>query len=178
MPAPKLFDPDEWWPLICEMIADGMSLSAICRTPGFPRRTLVKKWKRESIEKRREYAEAIDDRGEILAEGLEEIASEEPPAGMDGPATAAWIARQRLRVDVAKWSASKLSPGRFGEKLEIENRHIVTFDIRAKLAKREACLREAIEGEIVAQPTIECAQVRARDTELLPDFLTLKEQQL
>ncbi len=141
------YEPDTVWPVILEAIANGASLSAIVRQPGMPSYSWCKQHLRESAELRQQYDEAVADRADVLAEQIEAIADELPPAELDGAALAAWTARQRLRFDARRWISSKLAPRRYGDRLTFDV-PTVQIDIRGLLDQRLARLNErVIEGE-------------------------------
>lgn len=112
---------------ICERIADGESLRAICRDDSMPSRMSVFRWlndpERESF--RNQYARAREEQAEFYAESIVEISDETSvEATYKGDEvvldlSSAAIARNRLRVDARKWYASKLAPKKFGDKLEL-----------------------------------------------------------
>ncbi len=119
MAAPTLYDPCEVWPVILEAVANGQSLSSILRQDGFPSYSWAKDQLRQNIDLRRLYEQAIEDRGDRLAEELIELADQQMPSGLDGPAASAWVQQLRLKVDVRKWAASKLRPRVYGERIDV-----------------------------------------------------------
>jgi hypothetical protein len=141
MTAPIKYQPSEVWKLILEKIATGSSLSAICREPGAPSYSWCKLALRSNSELRASYDEAVADRADVLAEEVERIADEEIPENLDGQGASAWIQRQRLRVDARKWSACKLAPRRYGDKISVEA-PLVNIDFRGLIAERDRQLAE------------------------------------
>jgi hypothetical protein len=123
MAAPKLYDPGIVWPQIIESIANGQSLSSILRTDGMPSYAWAKFQLRENSELRLAYDQAIEDRGDRLAEELVELADTPMPEDLDGPSKSAWVQQMRLRIDVRKWSASKLRPRIYGERIDVAVSH-------------------------------------------------------
>jgi hypothetical protein len=119
MAAPKLYEPSEVWPVILEAIANGQSLSSILRLEGFPSYSWAKDQLRNNVDLRRLYDQAVEDRGDRLAEELIDLADQQMPPGLDGPAASAWVQQLRLKVDVRKWAASKLRPRVYGERLDV-----------------------------------------------------------
>ena len=118
--------------VILDRLADGESLSAICREPGMPHRTTILRWRRQTEGPAAEagfsnaYAQARRDGVELHADELFEIADGAEAAGQaarqaaqgddDSPAAhaAGWrayreeIEARRLRIDVRKFTAVKL----------------------------------------------------------------------
>lgn len=145
MSRPIKYPLDRLWPAILEQIAMGSSLSAIARQPGAPSYAWMKQTLRENEELRKRYQEACEDRADGLAEEIERLADEEIPAELDGPSKSAWIQRQRLRVDTRKWSASKLRPKQWGDRLTVETEERI--NLREILAEARGRIEKTIEAE-------------------------------
>jgi hypothetical protein len=90
---------------ICERIAAGESLRAICRDQDMPSAATIRSWLHESEAFRARHARAREDRADVLADEIIEIADR-----AEGPTAA------RLQVEARKWAAAKLAPRRYGEK--------------------------------------------------------------
>jgi hypothetical protein len=151
MSAPIKYQPDETWARILNLMASGMSLSAILRLPGMPSYSLCKLQLRADPELRARYDEAVQDRADVLAEQIEAIADEECPADLDGPSKTAWTARQRLRFDARRWASSKLAPRRYGDRITVEQTGTIV-NLQALVDERQRKMREilrrdAIEGK-------------------------------
>ena len=123
MAQPKIFDDEKIWGAILEQMANGHSLSAILRQPNYPSYSWCKQKLRDDNELRRRYEIAIEDRADRLADELIALAYTPIPEGLDGRGASAFINSLRLRVDVLKWSASKLRPRVYGDKLEMSVTH-------------------------------------------------------
>jgi len=109
--------------VICERLANGESLRAICRDDGMPSTSMVFRWLGEFSNFRDRYARAREAQADALFDEILEIADEttfdtEITENGSRP-NSEWIARSRLRVDARKWMASKLAPKKYGEKLEL-----------------------------------------------------------
>lgn len=121
-PTEQVKDPR---PKICERLAAGESLRAICRTPGMPCAATVLSWARDDAEGfGKQYTRARELGYAHLAEEILEISDEEvtyikpskhraPNAGKDDPDEEATlevafdptaVARNRLRVDSRKFT--------------------------------------------------------------------------
>lgn len=108
---------------ICQRIALGESLRAICRCDGMPDQTTVYRWLREREDFRQQYARAREDQADFYAEQIIDIADEtsndtEITEHGEKP-NSEWIARSRLRVDARKWVMSKLAPKKYGDKIDV-----------------------------------------------------------
>lgn len=111
---------------ICDRIAGGESLRAICSDDGMPTTTSVFRWLRDNSAFRDQYAHAREDQAEFYLDQIMEIADD---TSRDTIATerdgeqpnSEWITRSRLRVDARKWAMSKLAPKKYGDKIGVEH---------------------------------------------------------
>ena len=113
--------------LICERLADGESLRAICSSEDMPNRATVFRWLASNDQFSDQYARAREEQAECLADEIVAISDEAEAAVkhegeevrlvMDATA----IARNRLRVDARKWVASKLKPKKYGDRVQHAN---------------------------------------------------------
>lgn len=114
---------------ICQRLAEGETLSQICRSEHMPARPTVILWvldDREGFSDR--YARARDLLLEYWADETIDIADDGSNDWMrreskDGNEALVFNSehsqRSRLRVDTRKWLLSKLKPERYGDKLEL-----------------------------------------------------------
>jgi hypothetical protein len=123
---------------ICERIAQGESLRAICASDGMPAMSTVFLWLNDDSTFSEQYARARETQADAFADEIVAIADEPPQLVMtgDGEETevaldGAAIQRQRLRIDARKWVASKLKPKKYGEKVD----HDVTGSITVNVLK-------------------------------------------
>lgn len=100
---------------ICERIANGESLRKICQDKGMPNKATVFRWQNDNSDFRDQYARACDERHDLHAEQIIEIA-DDPQTGID----AVSVSHAKLRVDARKWYLSKLAPKKYGEKVTQE----------------------------------------------------------
>ena len=104
--------------LLCERLADGETLRAICRDEGMPDERTVRRWALDDVEGfSTQYARAREIGYQSMADDLTEIAD-----AKDGDP-----ARDRLRVDTRKWLLSKALPKVYGDKQQIEHSGTLTF---------------------------------------------------
>lgn len=96
---------------ICERMIEGESLSAICRDKTMPSKSTVMRWldADEHDNFRDRYTRACEARGDLYADQIIEIAD-----------NCADPAKARLQVDARKWVASKLTPKKYGDKIQNE----------------------------------------------------------
>lgn len=135
---------------ICERIAAGESLSAICRDEAMPHRDTVYTWMGKNQAFADRYARAVEDRAETLAAEILAIADDgkndygfKESEDKDGAgATPVFLAenvqRSKLRVEARKWIASKLFPKKFGDYQRIDAQVSVSIADRLKEARERA----------------------------------------
>lgn len=86
-----------------------------------PSYATVCKWHLTHPEFTEIYAKAKDDQADYLADDLVRIADEYPEVDDKGKIDSAWVAWQRNRIDVRKWTAAKLKPRKYGERVVQEH---------------------------------------------------------
>lgn len=105
---------------ICDRIADGESLRAICRDEKMPSKASVFLWLTKHKEFSDQYARAREEQAESLADEIVQIADDglnDTYVDENGNKRTDQdvIARSRLRVEARKWVASKLKPKKYGD---------------------------------------------------------------
>lgn len=115
------FDREAVWSRLLPLIAAGASLPAALRQLPEPRPSLwwLKMAVRGDPALAERYQAAQELRADALADELAALADEPLPAGLKGADAAAWVQRQRLRVDAKKWLACKLFPRQWGDRVEV-----------------------------------------------------------
>ena len=110
---------------ICERLADGESLRAICRDESMPARSTVFRWLAEDAAFQDQYARAREAQADALAEDILDIADDGRRDYLKDPESGReivdhdHIARARLRVDARKWYAGKVAPKKYGDKATV-----------------------------------------------------------
>ena len=102
---------------ICEQMAGGKGLRAICAQEGMPSRPTVLRWLQDNSGFRDRYAQArmdwyseeilkiaFDDSGDLIIDGDRVMSGHHV------------VQRARLKVDTVKWIMAKLHPGKYGDK--------------------------------------------------------------
>lgn len=147
-----VFDPDVIWPVILAEIARGRSLAAILQDrPDFPSYDWAKQQLRSNPALRAQYDVAVEERGDFLAEEIVAIADTPLPEGLDGREASAWVQLQRLRLDARRWTAARLRPRVWGDRLDVSVTN-TQISITAALAAAEARLLTAYNEEIDITP--------------------------
>ena len=110
---------------ICRRLAEGETLRAICRDPAMPDKATVLRWlaDKKKADFRDQYAHAREMQADALFDEALEIAddaSSDWSTDKDGKKVLDHenIQRSRLRVDTRKWAAGKMSPKRYGDKIQ------------------------------------------------------------
>lgn len=93
---------------ICRELADGLSLKAICDADDMPSRETVYQWLHDDKAFSDSYARAREEQADHYADDIIEIADTEPDPQ-----------KARVRIDARKWVASKLKPGKYGDKVTV-----------------------------------------------------------
>ena len=115
---------------ICALLAEGKSVRYIADLDGMPASSTIFQWLRKVPEFTEQYEKAKEESADALVAEMLDIASEMPmiyePTGENGALVAtkidsAGVARNRLRVDVIKWQASKLKAKKYGDKAVLEH---------------------------------------------------------
>jgi hypothetical protein len=114
--------------LICERLAAGESLRAICRDAGMPPESTVRGWVLDNVQGF--YAQYARARGiglDVLAEEtlaiadtpMEGVRREESSDGYK-EVHEDMLGHRKLQVDTRKWLLSKLAPKKYGERTAME----------------------------------------------------------
>jgi len=121
--------------VILERLADGETLNEICRTPGMPKPSTVRRWDLDDVQgfavqyaraRMLGYQAMADDLTEIMDNGHNDWMARQI-AGMDedDPRRVAWqvngehVSRSRLRFEGRKWILSKALPKIYGDKVAL-----------------------------------------------------------
>jgi len=113
---------------VCERLAAGESLNAICKDDGFPTETTIRRWALEDVQGfASKYARAREVQAHFLAEQIITI-SDTPQEGVETTVKADgtqetkhgdMLGHRKLQVDARKWYLSKVLPKVYGDKLEL-----------------------------------------------------------
>lgn len=116
--------------LICIRIAEGESLREIVKTEGMPDRTTVYDWLLRHPEFAHQYTRAREEQADTLADEIVAIADEQPEiiavtdkktgALIEHKLDGAFLQWQKNRIDARKWTAMKLKPKKYGDRMALE----------------------------------------------------------
>ena len=135
---------------ICERLASGESLRAICRDGTMPAESTVRGWVKDDREGfSAQYMRVRDIGLDAMADELLAIAddgSNDTYKTDDGKVITDHdhIQRSRLRVDTRKWLLSKMAPKRYGDRQHLEMTGADGGPIEVKLSTKEICRRIAL----------------------------------
>jgi len=94
---------------ICEELANGRHLHAICADEWAPGERTVYQWLEKNEDFAQMYARARARQQEVFAAQVIEIADTEPDS-----------AKARNRMDARKWYAARVAPRKWGDRVEID----------------------------------------------------------
>ena len=149
--------------LICERLADGETLTSICKTHGMPKRQVVLRWRRRNPTFDAEYLQARADGMECMSDEILEIADDGTldtyeSEGKNGrvfmAVNNANIQRDKLRVDTRKFLMAKINP-RYASKVEhnisgtVDHQHTVSVSDRERMRRLASFMLEDKAGQII-----------------------------
>lgn len=126
--------------LIAARLADGETLSSICKTPGMPRRQTVHQWRMRHPGFADLYARAREIGMETMSDDILTIADDDThDTDADGKPNSANVQRARLQVDTRKFLMAKLAPKVYGERVQHDHagkiEHAVTLSDRERMRR-------------------------------------------
>lgn len=131
---------------ICEWIQSGNSLNSYCKQHGRKSSTIYA-WMRESVSFKDNYARAHADRADTLVEDMLDIADAAEKA-----VEITDVMSAKLRIETRKWIAERMRPEKYGQKVQVEHKQPVTFNLGVSRAPKQ----EVIDINPV-QPTLDKA---------------------
>jgi len=128
--------------MVCDQVADGMSLSEISKVEGVPYSVL---WRWLNAEGRMEsYRVALEARADKEAHDVLHIADS---------ATVEEVGVAKLRVDARKWAASKWDRERYGEASKVQMDVRYQVDLAGALLEAEERRARLVKGETIDNET-------------------------
>lgn len=109
---------------ICDLLSEGITLREICRMDGMPAWRTVYDWKDERPDFNARFARARDKGFDAIAEDTIQILDEVPERTATEFGTKVdpgYVAWQKNRVEQRMKLLAKWSPGRFGEKVDVNH---------------------------------------------------------
>jgi len=115
--------------VICIRIAEGESLRQILRDEGMPAQSTVYEWLLRHPEFAENYTRAREEQADTLADEIIAIADESPETVevrdkegnvLDVKIDSGYVNYQRQRIEARKWTAMKLKPKKYGDRVAVE----------------------------------------------------------
>jgi hypothetical protein len=108
---------------ICQRIADGESIRAICSDSDMPSTTAIFRWiangKYDGF--RQLYESSMQIRLETLGDGLIELADAPIERNAAGAIDSAAVQMRRLQIETRRWILSKLLPRKYGDRMGLDH---------------------------------------------------------
>jgi hypothetical protein len=127
--APTTYDP-RLATVLCIRIAEGESLRKILRDEGMPAQSTVYEWLLRHPEFTEQYTRAREEQADTLADEIIDIADEQPEvvavidktngALIEHKLDGAFLQWQKNRIEARKWTAMKLKPKKYGDRVALE----------------------------------------------------------
>lgn len=125
---------------ICDRLAEGESLRAICRDDGMPDRRTVLRWLEKDEAFAAKCARARELQADALEEGMAEVEQQTLSGQLDPKAANVVLSSRR-------WRAEKLAPKKYGNRQAVEltgaNGGPLEFSDSERAAKIQAILQSA-----------------------------------
>jgi len=99
---------------VLELISNGESLRQVAANLGLSSEARIREWADLTPENAAQYARAMEFRADVHADRIEAVAHEL----LDGTRTDAQAAR--TAIDALKWTASKLRPKKYGDRVQVD----------------------------------------------------------
>lgn len=112
MAMPSTFS-QEQFDEVCNRIAEGRSLNAVCKDEGMPKKSVFLKWLSQNDSIRDQYMRARDVLLLIQGDELTDLSDD---VDLDQLA----IAKANLQINTRKWVLSKLVPKVYGDRLNLD----------------------------------------------------------
>ena len=113
--------------LICMMLSEGLSLRQILKadtTGALPAQSTVYEWLLRYPLFAEQYARAREEQADTNADEILDIADEMPPEYTDEKGRTSldmtYIQWQKNRIEARKWTAAKLRPKKYGDRVAVE----------------------------------------------------------
>ena len=126
-PTPRRVFDQKVADIICMMLSEGMSLRQILKadtTGALPAQSTVYEWLLRYPLFAEQYARAREEQADTNADEILEIADEMPPEYTDEKGRTSldltYIQWQKNRIEARKWTAAKLRPKKYGDRMAVE----------------------------------------------------------
>jgi hypothetical protein len=121
---------DRIFSIIIDRVANGESVRNVLLERDMPSSSTFFNWVDEDQIKSKQYARSLELRAEEKFQSIESDYMEEPQRDpTTGKIDGGWVQLQRLKIDAKKWELSKLHPKKYGDRLELDNKHSGSVNI-------------------------------------------------
>ena len=166
VPAPKMGRPTNYnqtiASLICDRIAEGESLREIVKSEGMPDRVTVYRWLMAHEDFCNHYTRAREEQADTLADEIIAIADEQPEVIavlnkqgelIEHKLDNAFLQWQKNRMDARKWTAMKLKPKKYGDRMQVAGDAENPFEHKVDLGIFDTILK-AVELKRQTEPNV------------------------
>lgn len=105
---------------ICKAVADGESLRTAAGSAGIAHSTFLE-WVSKDEALADQYARAREIGADVEFDGLTELCDIDPERDDKGRIDPAWVAHQKLKIDVRKWTLARKAPKKYGDRITNEH---------------------------------------------------------
>lgn len=150
----EVLEPRDRVPEMLDRIVGGESLRSICLTEGMPKPSTFLRWVSEDEKLAEQYAHAMECRADAHHEEIFDIADDGSndwieKKNKDGSTYTELnhehIQRSKLRIDVRKWSAGRMKPKRYGDRVtSVHEGGDKPIEIEDASSDRDAARRVAV----------------------------------
>lgn len=167
--------------IICYEVAEGKTLSDVCRQPGWPGYSTIANWRRKHPEFDDAIKMAMEIRANAMADEILHIADDSSedwvesndPRRPGRVLNKEAVLRSRVKIDTRKWLMGRLYPKKWGEKIEIDQK--VTVDEGPvdymRVARKLALVLKKADSEEVVDAEFKPAKPKSGVT--IPNFMFL-----
>ncbi|MDG3577135.1 terminase small subunit protein [Rhizobium sp. YJ-22] len=115
---------------ICDRLASGLSLRAVCRNKAMPSKSTVFKWLAQNAAFADQYARAREAQADTFVDEMVAIA-DTPKIGQktkrtgDGKVevtTFDMTEHRRLQIETRKWVAARMRPKKYGDRIDVDQK--------------------------------------------------------
>jgi len=152
---------DEHFQKILDGVETGKSIASICRGRDMPSSPWFYQLINRDPDALKRYRESVDRRADFLAQEILDIADEPMPENLDRT-TGDWINRKRMQIDARKWTACKLKPKAYGDRLDVNVEQRISITQALEEAKGRLIEGQANRIEVDEEKALEAPVVESR----------------
>ena len=112
---------------ICARLEEGESLRSAAAIAGVAPSSFIE-WVKKDEALAEQYAQARARGADAEFDALQDLADEQPPVTEKGGIDSGWVAWQRNRIDVRKWTLARKAPKKYGDKIDLNHSGGIKFE--------------------------------------------------